>query len=527
MTPKKNNHQKQNDNPKIISQKTLAYDKFYFINLDHSIQKHALQINQCKEAGIECERVAAIHGDNITLEDTRTKQTFSGLAIRNNISSTTPNHLYKITCNPKDENQISFLWYENKKGSSGELGLWCSNVILWHKIKEKGYKIVVVTEDDIVLISPASFSKDLDNFITNLPEDFDLGFLDLKQHKGKQTPLEGNKFVNNFTTKSAGWGTWALALSSKGIDKLLSANCYGLAIDNFYWSNIDNSFIPKVKCLKNDLSLKIYASSKKIIKTLGGGSEICAMGRNYFDCAPPKNNYLSLKQPYEILVLNSNNAVKQWERVNNECESAAIKCERFSATKDSEIIINLKNETKYEVICNPKDKELISFNYTLNSNDLTFSKIAEYCSYMQIWKNMAKNKETLKIVLKDTIILNVPYFKEKLSIFVNKLPNDFHLGYLNSIDDEGNFTAINPYVKQIGKQFKTRETHAIVFSKKAAEILTSFENYSGTVEDLLATLSSGIETNSMTCDSTSYHLNAYQTSVKLLEVSSEFIEIII
>lgn len=160
------------------------------------------------------------------------------------------------------------------------------------------------------------------------------------------------------------------------------------------------------------------------------------MGRNYFECDPPKNDYLSLKQPYEILVLNSNNSINKWKKVAGECKLAGIKCSRFTIIDDSSVVVNPKSDTKYEVICNQNEKEIISFNYALASNNTSPSKIGEYCSYMQVWKNMTNSEDAVKIVLKDNVSLNERFLKEKISIFINKLPSDFYLGYLKYNNDD-------------------------------------------------------------------------------------------
>jgi len=50
--------------------------------------------------------------------------------------------------------------------------------------------------------------------------------------------------------------------SKKGINKLLSMDCYSHTVDDFYWSIIGNQKYKKPPCIDNKITLETYIASE-------------------------------------------------------------------------------------------------------------------------------------------------------------------------------------------------------------------------------------------------------------------------
>ena len=264
----------------------FMYDKIYIINLDISVRRCAVMNEQCNENEITCHRFSGIDGYKVKLKNLSTGREFFGVDIKNKTVKIDKSVTYKVTCDPDVDNstEFNYLGSLNHLGlgaSAGEIGIWCSYISIWKDIDKNNYKNIIILEDDVIF--KKNFTSNLNNFISNVPERYDLAFLDAFQHKGSQYSLAGNQYVKGFSSGSRCWGTHAIMYSAKAIKTLLSFNSYTSTVDEFLWDIISN---PKQleSCVNNYINLEAYISSNDLLDTSTNGSIICGMGRDFWQC---------------------------------------------------------------------------------------------------------------------------------------------------------------------------------------------------------------------------------------------------
>lgn len=262
-----------------------SIDKIYVINLERSKERWQKISQQLDKTGVKYKRFNAIDGYKILIKELDTNKEFSGYDLKDGKAELKYNNHYLVNCTPQDKNPISFNYISLRENglSAGELGVWCSNIVIWHDIKRNNYKNTLILEDDVIIKSK-NFNQDLNNFISSLPDNYDIAYLDAIQYQGKQQEIKNNPYVRNFTSGSGAWGAWAIIYSRQAIDKLLGYRCYSHALDNFFWSIVENKSYAKPKCIDNTTTLNIYVSKESLIEVPKTGSEICKMGRGYWQC---------------------------------------------------------------------------------------------------------------------------------------------------------------------------------------------------------------------------------------------------
>ena len=260
-------------------------DKIYVINLERSHERWQKISKQLDNAGVKYERFNAIDGYRILIKELESNKVFSGFDLKEGRENIKLNNTYLITCNPGDKNPISFKYVSmrNKGLSAGEFGVWCSNIAIWHDIKKNNYKNALILEDDVILKSH-NFTQKLKDLILNLPSNYDIAYLDALQYAGKQQEIRNNNHVNSFSPGSGAWGAWAVIYSKEAINKLLQFPCYGHALDNFFWSIVEGKTYMKLGCIDNSSNLNIYVAKESLVEVPKTGSEICKMGRGYWQC---------------------------------------------------------------------------------------------------------------------------------------------------------------------------------------------------------------------------------------------------
>ena len=263
-----------------ISKHITEVDKIYVISLENSIERKKAMQKQLNEAGIEYGIFNATDGYKVKIKNLKTNQEFFGSDIKNGSTKIEKSVMYKITCNPDDELPIEFHYLSGlSKGiSAGELGVWCSNRMIWSDIDKNKYKKVIIFEDDI-RFKVEDPKQAINDFVTHVPQIFDIAYLDLEQYEGKQHPLPNNEYVNGFGDNSAGYGAWSILYSSEAIKKLLSLSCYSYTLDDFLWSITTNINYKRTECVDPSIIIKAYVSSKDLLDVTGNDSLIKDMGR--------------------------------------------------------------------------------------------------------------------------------------------------------------------------------------------------------------------------------------------------------
>ncbi len=264
--------------------KDKSYDKIYVINLDESTERWSKISKQLDAIGIEYQRFSAVDGYKVMIQDLEAGKSFLGQDIRNKTARIEKSKLYKIFCtsgNKKLEfNYTGSFNHIEETISAGEIGLWCSYMLLWKDIADNNEQKVIILEDDIVITDP-DFKKKLEDFTTHVPDSFDLAYINLAHFKGTQIPLPNNQYVNRFTPNSKGFGTWSIMYSNKAVKKLLSLDCYSNAIDNLLWSLTTGLFDGHPECKNRAGTFESYVTSKDLLDITKDNSIIHKMGRSF------------------------------------------------------------------------------------------------------------------------------------------------------------------------------------------------------------------------------------------------------
>lgn len=269
------------EQPKYIS----SYDMVYVINLDRSPERYEKVKEQLNSFGIECRRFSAIDGHQVKLKNLQTEEEFFGIDIKNKFAQIKKSVTYKVTCNPSEENPAEFNYIGSTNHlrltlSSGELGLWCSSVMLWKDIVNNDYKNIIVFEDDII-IKVDNFKQKLNDFITHIPATYDLAYIDMHHDRGTEIFLDNNPYVSKFSDDSLGWGTWSMIYNNKAIKSLLSLEHYSYSLDGFLWSLTTGLHHNSKECEDHAGFLEVYNSRIDFLDPDISGSEIQMMGRSW------------------------------------------------------------------------------------------------------------------------------------------------------------------------------------------------------------------------------------------------------
>jgi GR25 family glycosyltransferase involved in LPS biosynthesis len=248
----------------IEATREKPYDKVYVINRDEAVKRMSFVKNQLDNAGIYYERVSAVDGRKAIVTNLKTNQVYSGQYMHDNKIKTKFGSTYLINCNIDDETPLNFKHTSKQEMVAGELGLWCSNLMIWNDALKNNYKRIIIFEDDIILKSPSKFNTQLNNFISNLPSTYDVAYMDLVIGTGKYQKIPNNNYVSTFSKKFIAYGAWAMSYSEKGLKKLLSFDNYPTNGDLLY---LDVRAKPGEEV--TDYNLEVYGPVERFIGMTG------------------------------------------------------------------------------------------------------------------------------------------------------------------------------------------------------------------------------------------------------------------
>ena len=241
------------------------YDKIYVISLDRTPERYAYVKNQLDKFNLKHERFSAVDGKLITVTDTEENRTVPWGAMYHR--GYRYGAILKITQKQRYKD-VEFLYkHDRYTPNLGEFGCAMSHRAVWADVVKNNYKSVIVFEDDITLED--DFSRKLSLVINNLPNDFDVFFLDIASFTSKDTncfvspDFWLSKFLNTSSPYYAKvkpdntnlWGLHGYVVTYDSSKKLLEKT-------KFMNLPIDNSIIFS--------GLKLYVSK---IKLLSGNSE--------------------------------------------------------------------------------------------------------------------------------------------------------------------------------------------------------------------------------------------------------------
>ncbi len=210
---------------------------------------------------------------DIEVKNIKSGEIISGRYLQENKIRTSSGVEYNINCTPNKQEPITFKLLTCNKLTANELGLWCSNVAIWHEAQRDALENVIIFEDDVYALSPGNFKQKLDKFISHLPLSYDVAYISHVSWDGKEAV---NEHVVEYVSTSKGYGAFGVIYSAKGINKLLNIDHYEAPIDLFLFRYDKNVMGYKNECpefIDSNVSLEIYGI-KNIIMSCAGSSEM-------------------------------------------------------------------------------------------------------------------------------------------------------------------------------------------------------------------------------------------------------------
>ncbi len=255
------------------------YDQVYVINLDRSIKRWEKIDATLTEAGIEHVRFPAVDGYKIKIINLNSNYECFGQEFKDKKIKTDANVKYKIICNPESDSPTSFIYNGAWKASAGELGIICSNRMVYKDALEHNYQQVIIFEDDVIVRKPKEFNQQLSYFMQSIPSSFDIAYIDMVIERGKANMTKKNHHVYSFHKETKGYGLWSFIVSEKGLKKLIAFDIYSEPIDLFYIDNFDVKHSQNNSIVEDSPYLEAYASLISMVGIYATESTITNMGR--------------------------------------------------------------------------------------------------------------------------------------------------------------------------------------------------------------------------------------------------------
>lgn len=520
------------ENTKDTNVATIFYDVVYLLNLDRSKDRLAKISKDLNEAGVAYKRFSAIDGYNINLIDTRNNQKFSGKDIADKKILINKDTKYKVFCTSAMELSDSI----NISGgeyalNAGEFGIWCSYKMIWKDIVQNGYRTSIILEDDFVP-SKNKFAENLNLFVSQLPQTYDLAYLNPWQVAGSKLALPGKPHVSKFSQDATWYGTSALVINNKLAQKLLANNDYSFTLDKFLLSAANNPILGNTK-------LEVYVASEKLsdadpLKLSGHSedSEISKMGSRAWHPISEQNNPVDslqsailttfnpefsiaqnsntlasakLKMLYDVAyIVNLPRAEDRWKKISSEFDKIGLPYQRFEAVDGYNVtfqdittnvkfsgldikknLVSMQAKTTYKVNCAADE----SFNL-MPYRPLSAGELGVWCSQRLIWKDIVKNNYQNAMVFEDDINIKVEDFPVKLNKFILDMPPTYDLAYAGVYQKTG--SKIPLANKEHISKFSTDATWdclwGTLISNKGATNLLNSPLYFLAVDDYIFTL---------------------------------------
>lgn len=236
-------------------------DKIYVISLDRTPERYEYVKNQLDKFNLKHEKFSAVDGKLITVTDMERNQNVPWQQVK-------PPHGYyrganlKISYHSFYKDAEFFYITDRCLLNFGELGCAMSHRAIWADTVKHKYKKVIILEDDVTLDD--DFRNKLSLIVNNLPNDFDVFFLDiaLRYFPDNFCFIEPNFLLGKFSNTSSPYFA------------RIKSNCKGITSSHAYVITYDSA----KKLLKNsehihvpiDISimsseLKLYISKIKLL----------------------------------------------------------------------------------------------------------------------------------------------------------------------------------------------------------------------------------------------------------------------
>lgn len=263
------------------SSSAKLYDKIYVISLDRTPERYASVKKQLDKFNLNHERFSAVDGKLITVKDLERNQIIQWPKIG------PPNGYYRnadLKINYHSYKDAEFHYITDKcLLNCGELGCAMSHRAVWSDIVKHKYKKAIVLEDDITILEK-NFNKKLSGVMNNLPDDFDVFFLDIaiRLHENdKPSFFSPNFWLSKFSNTLSPYyakikfdtkniinknitSTHAYVITHNAAKKLLKkTECMHIPIDISIMSSGLKLYVSKIKLLTGSLDDSIIFNRRK------------------------------------------------------------------------------------------------------------------------------------------------------------------------------------------------------------------------------------------------------------------------
>lgn len=278
-----NNNDNNNNNIESCNNNSKPYaSKIYVISLDRTPERFSFVKNQLDEQNIKCEKFKAIDGYNLDFQNTETGKFLNAEEKKNfhNYSWENKPVKYNVVLGGCPLMQVIV----NKvRFSLGEVGVACSHREIWKEMIKNNYDSVIIFEDDVIL--DKNFKSNLQEYMADLPNDWDIAFLGVGRRNNKYgyfvcvgeifrdiDNVENHPFVAKIQPTNLVYGMHGYIINQRGARKLLNlTNTSDYPIDDivFQQGGINTG------------KVKGYVAMKKMVEQKLNDSEIKRMGRSY------------------------------------------------------------------------------------------------------------------------------------------------------------------------------------------------------------------------------------------------------
>lgn len=262
------------EDQKVSAEVSDLYDKIYVISLDRTPERFAYVKKQFDKLNLKCEKFSAIDGNLITVTDIEKNQTipwsvtyFTG-------------YLHGATLKISQQSQYKdaefFYKHDRYTPNLGEFGCAMSHRAVWSDVVNHNYKKVIVLEDDVTLES--DFLKHFSQIMKNLPDDFDVFFLDIASFLPKNMTYFISPFfwLDKFSNTSSPyyarvklnntnlWGLHGYVITCNSAKKLLQKTKFvNIPIDNSIIFSGLKLYVSKIKLLSGTLENSVIREDEK------------------------------------------------------------------------------------------------------------------------------------------------------------------------------------------------------------------------------------------------------------------------
>lgn len=421
------------------------------INLDYSITRWNKISEDLNKTKLTYQRFPAIDGMNINITNVDSGESFLGLDLQFSPALLKANNLYEIRCDKDHPWQVDFKYFvENDYLVYGEFGQFCSFKRIIKKFSESNCDAQIIFEDDANILN--------ENFIINLarvkmkiPKDASIVYLMTNLMEGKILPIDGNKYINQFSKDARYFGNHALMMTKKGVEIFNAIEVFNTTSDNTLLQLAKGEEFKAYVSAHNFASTAIVSAkfdynNSEISKTGCRTSFGKKIGCNDYK----KNNHIQNFTVDKALIINLPESLERRDRILENCNKIPLDCEIFTAVNGYNTTIEdpegfkfkgldlkqkkvlIRNETTYKVTCDNNVQDPITINITsITRTPLIAGTIGIWCSSVLIKRYIVDNKLNNTLYFEDDFIMDTANFNRNLALVGKDLPEDYDVLYLH------------------------------------------------------------------------------------------------